>query len=208
MQTDWTDKKLEILLVAEKLFATEGFDGTSIRAIAKIAKINIAMVSYYFGSKEKLLESIVVYRIGGMRMHLENIVNSNATPFEKIDAAIAHYVQQVNSNRNIHQILHSESTNKKRNLDIDIVNEVKLNNIRLMKAIVEEGQNSGLFHKDVQVELFSPIIIGSLMYFNMNRDLYTLLFQLKTEQDFNSYILNDLTKHIQRTIKALLVYEK
>ncbi|MFT7351790.1 MAG: AcrR family transcriptional regulator [Flavobacterium sp.] len=208
MHVDWTDKKLEILLVAEKLFASEGFDGTSIRAIAKIAKINIAMVSYYFGSKEKLLEAIVVYRIGGMRMHLENIVKADLTPFQKIDAAIAHYVQQVNSNRNIHQILHSESSNKKRNLDIDFVNEVKLNNIRLMKIIVEEGQSLGLFQKSIQVELFSPIIIGSLMYFNMNRDLYTLLFQLKTEEDFDNYILNDLTKHIQRTIKALLVYEK
>lgn len=208
METEWTDKKLEILFVAERLFANEGFDGTSIRAIAKEAKINIAMVSYYFGSKEKLLEAIVIYRIEGMRMHLENIVKAELTPFQKVDAAIAHYIQQVNSNKNIHQILHSESTIKKRNLDVDIVNEVKLNNIRLMKIIVEEGQNLGLFQKDIEIELFPSIIIGSLMYFNMNRDLYTLLFNLKTEADFDTYILNNLTNHIQKTIKALLVYEK
>jgi AcrR family transcriptional regulator len=208
METEWTDKKLEILFVAERLFANEGFDGTSIRAIAKEAKINIAMVSYYFGSKEKLLEAIVIYRIEGMRMHLENIVKAELTPFQKVDAAIAHYIQQVNSNKNIHQILHSESTIKKRNLDVDIVNEVKLNNIRLMKIIVEEGQNLGLFQKDIEIELFPSLIIGSLMYFNMNRDLYTLLFNLKTEADFDTYILNNLTNHIQKTIKALLVYEK
>ena len=52
---DFNDKQIQILQVAEKLFAEKGFDGTSIRAISKLAKINIAMVSYYFGSKEKML---------------------------------------------------------------------------------------------------------------------------------------------------------
>ena len=54
------DKQLQILLVAEKLFAEKGFDGTSIRNIAKEAGINIAMVSYYFGSKEKMLEALIL----------------------------------------------------------------------------------------------------------------------------------------------------
>jgi AcrR family transcriptional regulator len=208
MQADWTEKKLEILLVAETLFANEGFDGTSIRAIAKEAKINIAMVSYYFGSKEKLLEAIVVYRIEGMRMHLENIVKADLTPFEKVDAAIAHYVLQVNKNKNIHQILHAEATNNKRSLEISIVNDVKLNNLRLMESIIKEGQDLGLFQKEVEVKLISPMIIGSLLYFNMNSELYSKLFHLNSEEDFNNFILNNLTKHIQKTIKALLVYEK
>ncbi|MBF2093022.1 helix-turn-helix transcriptional regulator, partial [Flavobacterium psychrophilum] len=60
--TDFNDKQIEIILVAEKLFAEKGFDGTSIRDIAKTAGINIAMISYYFGSKEKLLESVVIFR--------------------------------------------------------------------------------------------------------------------------------------------------
>lgn len=50
--TDFNDKQIEILLVAEKLFSEHGFDGTSIRDIAKEANINIAMISYYFGSKK------------------------------------------------------------------------------------------------------------------------------------------------------------
>ena len=38
--TDFNDKQIEILLVAEKLFSEHGFDGTSIRDIAKKANIN------------------------------------------------------------------------------------------------------------------------------------------------------------------------
>jgi hypothetical protein len=49
--------------------------------------------------------------------------------------------------------------------------------------------------------------MGTYFHFHMNRPFYNDLFNLKTEEDFNNYIVNDLTKHIQQTIKALLVYE-
>ena len=71
--TEFNEKQIEILQVAEKLFAEKGFDGTSVRDIAKIATINVAMISYYFGSKEKLLEALVLHRISSMRLHLENL---------------------------------------------------------------------------------------------------------------------------------------
>jgi len=49
MTSEFNEKQIQILQVTEKLFAEKGFDGTSIRDIAKQANINIAMVSYYFG---------------------------------------------------------------------------------------------------------------------------------------------------------------
>jgi hypothetical protein len=42
---DFNEKQIQILLV-QKPICRKGFDGTSIRNIAKEAKINIAMVSY------------------------------------------------------------------------------------------------------------------------------------------------------------------
>jgi AcrR family transcriptional regulator len=53
------DKRDDILDVAEKLFAEQGFEAISVREISKAADINIAMISYYFGSKEKLYEEVV-----------------------------------------------------------------------------------------------------------------------------------------------------
>jgi len=53
----YSEKQLGILLVAERLFADKGFHGTSVRDIAQEADVNIAMISYYFGSKDKLLEA-------------------------------------------------------------------------------------------------------------------------------------------------------
>jgi AcrR family transcriptional regulator len=51
-----------ILDCAEKLFADHGFDGTSIRDIAGMADVQVALVGYHFGSKEELLDSVLVRR--------------------------------------------------------------------------------------------------------------------------------------------------
>jgi AcrR family transcriptional regulator len=49
-----TDAKRRILLAAKKLFATQGFDGTTVRQICDEAGANVALVSYYFGGKENV----------------------------------------------------------------------------------------------------------------------------------------------------------
>jgi AcrR family transcriptional regulator len=203
----FNDKQIEILQVAEQLFAEEGFDGTSVREIAKIANINVAMISYYFGSKEKLLEAIVMHRIGNMGLKLENLIQENIAPIDKINRIIEYYIHQVNCNKHIHQIIHNEISNKKRHISTDAFTELKKNNFKLFESIVKQGQELGHFQADINVALLSPIIIGSLLYFHMNKKLYEDLFHLKTEDDFENYIKNELTQHIQKTIKALLIYE-
>ncbi len=56
--SEMTTKTL-ILDTAEKLFATNGFTGTSLRAIIKEAGVNTASVHYHFGSKEGLIEEVL-----------------------------------------------------------------------------------------------------------------------------------------------------
>jgi AcrR family transcriptional regulator len=49
--------KENILLSAVSLFNTKGYNGTSVRDIAKKASVNSANISYYFHGKQGLLES-------------------------------------------------------------------------------------------------------------------------------------------------------
>jgi AcrR family transcriptional regulator len=205
--TEFNEKQIEILRVAELLFAEEGFDGTSIRDIAKMANINIAMISYYFGSKEKLLEAIVLNRIADMRLQLENIYNEILPPFEKVDKLIELYISRINKNRCIYQIIHFEFSTKKRELNFDSFTEMKRSNLETFKNIIKEGQDSGEFQKDINVDLLPPIIMGTYFQFHMNRPLYQNILNLTSEEAYNDYISTTLTQHIQKTIKALLVYE-
>ena len=207
MTLDLNDKQIRILLVAEKLFAEKGFDGTSIRNISKDAKVNIAMVSYYFGSKEKMLESLIYFRTSDLKMQLENLYQEAIEPMEKINKLIDLYIARINKNKCIYQILHFELSNKKRAVDIKSFTEVKRQNLISLEKIITEGQEKGVFKKDINVILLPPTILGTFFHFQMNRPYFEELLDLRTDEAFDNYIKTDLTKHIKQTIKALLINE-
>lgn len=57
------DTKQRILDAAEHLFARNGYHATSLRGITTTADANLAAVNYHFGSKEALLEAVIVRRL-------------------------------------------------------------------------------------------------------------------------------------------------
>lgn len=207
MKTDFNDKQIQILQVAEALFAEKGFDGTSIRDIAKEAKINIAMISYYFGSKEQLLESLIVYRATDIKLQLDILILEDLSPLEKINKLIALYIHRINGNRCIYKIVHFEFSSQKRETNLEAFTELKKGNLKALEAIIQDGQEKGFFRKDIIVPLLTPTILGTYFHFHLNRPFYENLLQLNTEEEYNTYIKTTLTMHIQQTIKALLTYE-
>ncbi|WP_099709052.1 TetR/AcrR family transcriptional regulator [Flavobacterium sp. 9] len=201
------DKKIQILEVAETLFSEKGFEGTSIRDISKHAKINIAMVSYYFGSKERLLEALILYKTSDLKLQLENLLQENLEPVEKVNKLIEIYVNRICLNKGIYRVLHFELNAKKREKSMIAFTELKKGNLKSLESIITQGQEKGVFRKDIIIPLITPTIIGTFFHFHMNRSFFEELLDLKTEEMFNNYIKTSLTKHIQQTIKALLVYE-
>lgn len=69
----------KILNAAEKLFADNGFNGTSLRDITESAKVNLAAVNYHFGDKESLYTEVVRRRIRPI----------NATRLARLDQALS-----------------------------------------------------------------------------------------------------------------------
>lgn len=59
------DRRQNILLAAEKLFAKHGYHAVSIRHIADEAGVPLALVGYYFGAKQQLYHAIFEHW-GGM----------------------------------------------------------------------------------------------------------------------------------------------
>lgn len=207
LKTDFNEKQIQILQVAERLFAEKGFDGTSIRDIAKEASINIAMVSYYFGSKEQLLESIILHRATGIKLQLDNLMLEDLNPLEKIHKLIELYIDKINSNRCIYKIMHFEFSSSQRVINLQAFTDLKKGNLKSLETIIQDGQEKGVFRKDIVVPLLTTTILGTYFHFHLNRPFYQTLLNLNTEEEYNTYIKTTLTMHIQQTIKALLTYE-
>src|ERR1700722_15427950 len=54
----------KILDTAERLFGDQGYAGTSLRQIIAEAGVNLAAIHYHFGSKEELLDQVVLRKAG------------------------------------------------------------------------------------------------------------------------------------------------
>lgn len=53
-----TDRRLAILLAAEKLFSQHGYHAVGLRSIAQEAGVPLALIGYYFGPKQKIFGAI------------------------------------------------------------------------------------------------------------------------------------------------------
>lgn len=67
------DRRLAILLAAERLFAQQGYHAVSIRQIAQSAGVPLALVGYYFGQKHELFHAIFEHWQGTAQARLERL---------------------------------------------------------------------------------------------------------------------------------------
>jgi len=85
------DRQTRILDAAENALAELGFAGASLRHMVREARVNLATVYYYFGSKRGLMEAVLKRRFGPLReAHLallrqfERAAKGRPLPVEKI----------------------------------------------------------------------------------------------------------------------------
>ncbi|AEN13315.1 MULTISPECIES: TetR family transcriptional regulator [unclassified Streptomyces] len=78
------DTRTKVLDAAERLFAENGYRGTSVRAITNLAGANLAAVAYHFGSKAELMAAVarrVIEPINkAQHARLDEILSRTADP--------------------------------------------------------------------------------------------------------------------------------
>ncbi|MFA9559045.1 forespore capture DNA-binding protein RefZ [Evansella sp. AB-rgal1] len=76
--------KEKVIKASIDLFNVQGFSGTSVRDIASKANCNVALISYYFGNKQGLLEELITQFLEG---YIE-VIESHVKKAElKVDTA-------------------------------------------------------------------------------------------------------------------------
>ncbi len=146
-----TDKTAYILDVAERLFAEQGFDAVSIREISRAADINIAMVSYYFGSKEKLYEDVIRRKLIPIERFEEAYVEF-PSHYDKLIAITDVVTNSFFDNRYFQIIIFREMSLNQRTHMADFLIEHMERNFLYVSDIVKKGIKKKEF-KPVDVEL-------------------------------------------------------
>lgn len=82
MNKEKQSTKTKILRTAARLFAKQGFEGTSIRDIANSADVNVAAINYHFVSKDRLYWEVNLNAHEWLEAGIEHLAKDSQTTFE------------------------------------------------------------------------------------------------------------------------------
>ena len=86
----------KIIAAARKLFIQKGFSATRTRDIAEEAGINLALLNYYFRSKQNLFQIIIEEKFDTLFGLIGPILSDKEVPLEeKISTLVASYTQML-----------------------------------------------------------------------------------------------------------------
>jgi AcrR family transcriptional regulator len=202
-----TEKQEHIINAAIELFAEKGFEGSSIRDLAARADVNVAMVNYYFGSKEKLFEAIVVYKSQFMRGKLDEISNNQEMDeLAKINAIIENYVDKILGNPSFHMILYQELLRSDRNAMHDNIIRIFTDNARAIRGIIEQGIAKKIF-REVDPSLTLATMMGTINQVMLSKPMCNMLMSEQAGLDpyTNPAFRERLIKHIKQVMQAHLI---
>lgn len=78
------DRKGQILLAAERLFAQYGFHAVSIRQIAQEAQVPLALVGYHYGQKQDLFHAIFEHWAGTIDERMQGLQAVQTLPHSRL----------------------------------------------------------------------------------------------------------------------------
>ncbi len=195
-------KKETIIESAIKLFSSKGFEGTSVREIAADAEVNVAMINYYFGSKDKLFESVVEYRSSILRGIFSELVNNKElSPIEKIDLMIDQLIERKFSDAKFSHLLHRELSLELRPQLRNAISGILLKNIDPVKTIIKDGIKVGDFQA-VDLELTLTTVMGTIHYLLTSDTICQKI--LGKKEGFSPFQNKQLKKRLSEHTKKLM----
>jgi len=207
MKKKFTEKQIKILDVAEELIAKKGFDGTSVRDICSKAGINVAMISYYFGSKEKMMSYLYQYRVqrtkesfsefaqtikeGKPEMQMKEIVNYMVSLLFKFSYFHGFVTQELRTQEGVK----------------DDLLEFYQTCVGRLDEIIKKGIVSGVFHHAPKSEDILTLILGSTLFVIRNKNFYELYVPANNDSQYLKEAEKKLKNSILLSVFALLDYD-
>jgi len=104
------DCRTTLIATAAPLFAEKGYNGVSVRELAKSAGVNLSMISYYFDGKEGLYAAVLNEQFATLKRVAE-IKNMETDPLKKFELYVRATVARYRKNPYLLRFYTSELTN-------------------------------------------------------------------------------------------------
>ncbi len=201
-----SQKKIDILETVESLINKEGFTNISIRKISKAAKINVAMISYYFGSKDKMIEELFKYRITKVTENLEKAYEElpeDTSPGDKIEIMVDHCVDNIFLFHPLYEVM-SQNTKAKKSC----INEIKKFHsllVRIFHEMIKDGIEKKIFTPKGELEILVGSMLGTIFFFLRNSTYPGQFWSGEfTESNKVPFITNKIKTYLKLMISLML----
>ncbi|MGN6249832.1 MAG: TetR/AcrR family transcriptional regulator [Ginsengibacter sp.] len=189
-----TEEKIK--LAASKVFLRKGYSATRTRDIAEEAGINLALLNYYFRSKEKLFQKVMQEKMQQFFGVLLQIVNDPSTQLEtKIEQIVSNYIDVLSENPELPLFVLSEMKGHADKIQ-NILPVQKFNgNLSFVKQLQEKRPDINPIH-------FLMNILGMTVFPFVAKPAFTLI--ASTNKSELESILKERKELIPKWIKAML----
>jgi len=182
------ETELAIIEAARKVFISKGYDGTTLKKIASEAKVNQALLHYYYRSKEKLFEIVFTEACGIIQEKLILITKSEDNIEEIIKELIDVYVNTLINHPYLPNFILGEIS---RNPDkvFKIVFQEEFSTFTVLRVIVKIKNKLLESNKEASNPLDLILNVISLNVFPfLIRPLIMSLFKVD-EKQFNNFMI-------------------
>lgn len=155
--------RTEILIAARRVFAQRGLEGTSVREVAKAAKVNNAMIYYHFKDKGELYRAVLADSFNAFdRIWEHEIFKSTACARVKIQKYVEEFIRFQHSNEELRRIMSMEFAACSENCKWITDNFFTHSYERLAK-IMKAGMRSGELKKFDPAKAI-PSLVGMIIH--------------------------------------------
>ena len=206
MANNFTEKQIHILNVAEELIAKKGFEGTSVRDISTKANINVAMISYYFGSKEKMMSHLYHFRVQKTREHFAEFAETikEGKPDMQLKEIVKYIVSQLFKYRYFHGFV-TQELRFTEHLKSEMSEFYELTVSRIDEA-VKKGVASGLFTFAPKAEDILSIIMGTTLFTIRNPNFIGMYVKSEDEEQYMTEAEKKVRSNMLFSVFAMLGY--
>ena len=153
-----------IVLAAERIFAERGLAGARTDEIARAARVNKALLYYYFGSKENLHRFVLASLFSQLLLAVEWAPAAGSLPRQQLLAYVNGYFDFVSSHPNYPRLVQREVMNSGKHLAWIVDHYFRPLHHRLSQAI-EAGIAAGEFRRVDAHQTVLTIIAMTVFYF-------------------------------------------
>ena len=159
------DARVKILKSANRLFARQGYENTSLASVAREAKVSKALIFWHFENKECLFDEVIAETIAPYHIEGGDIENVNAlAPDEALaviaDRYTAFVLEHIDSVRFFLSLFLREE--KMPDAFFAQVLELYRHFQRLIAESIERGQEQGLFSSQLEAQVRASLILSTL----------------------------------------------